>query len=314
MPNIDLEKSFGIKTVDTTYLGGHIATMYLMRQGDEVAFIDTGMHRTQFHLKKILESMDLSFENVTYVIPTHLHLDHAAGAGSLMEVCPKAKLIIHPRGAKHMIDPTRLVESTIAVYGKKKFDELYGRIIPVDESRIIIANDNDTIYLSDRMLKFIDTPGHARHHFCVWDATSESMFTGDTFGLSYREFDFDDEMYIMPTTTPTQFDPEALLRSIDVILSHQPKNICLTHFGIIPPEEKIVKQLKEAINHYAVVGKTHGKKEAAKKIIEHELMEYSLLKLTEMGNPKDREFCKTKLLNDIILNTQGIIFWQTHLK
>ena len=311
MPQINLQQSFGITTIDTAYLGGQIASMYLMREGEEIAFIDTGLQKTIPHLEKTLKQMGLNFENVTYVIPTHIHLDHAAGAGPLMEVCPNAKLIIHPRGARHIIDPTRLIESTISVYGKQKFDELYGRIIPVSENRVAVANDKDIFFLGDRKLQFIDTPGHAKHHFCIWDEKSKSMFSGDTFGLSYREFDLDDEIYILPTTTPTQFDPEMLLNSIDVIFSHQPKHICLTHFGIIEPKEKVVNQLKEAVNHYIKVGKMNGKKAEAKEIIERELMSYSLQKLKEMGTSKDEVFCENKLLNDIVLNTQGLIFWQT---
>lgn len=310
MSDINIESSFGIKTIDTNYLGGQIASMYLIHKGNEVTFIDTGTRHSIPHLKGILESMGFGFENIRYVIPTHLHLDHAAGAGALMKLCPKAELIIHPRGKRHMVDPSKLIEGTIAVYGQEKFNELYGEIIPVDADRVIVANDNDVIDFNGRILKFIDTPGHARHHFCVWDETSKSMFTGDTFGISYREFDTDENIYILPTTTPTQFDPKALLESIDNILYYEPEYVCLTHFGIISPNEKIVKQLKASIRHYAEVGQSLANDANMKEIIERNLMEYSLRQLVSMGTNRDEAFCKTKLKNDILLNTQGLIFWQ----
>jgi glyoxylase-like metal-dependent hydrolase (beta-lactamase superfamily II) len=164
-----------------------------------------------------------------------------------MQLCPNASLIIHPQGAKHMIDPSKLITGTKAVYGEKLFNELYGNIIPICSSRVIEADDNFQINLAGRKLHFIDTKGHANHHFCIWDKTSQSIFTGDTFGVSYREFDIENNIFIFPTTTPVQFNPKAMLKSIDKIMSYNPRFICLTHFGIINPTEKVVNQLKQSI-------------------------------------------------------------------
>jgi hypothetical protein len=142
------------------------------------------------------------------VIPTHVHLDHAGGAGLLMRELPSATLVVHPRGARHMIAPEVLYQSALAVYGQAEMDRSYGRLVGIDAERVTTTHDGMVLALAGRPLQFADTPGHARHHHCVWDAATRGWFTGDTFGLSYREFDnVDGQPWIFPTSTPVQFDP-----------------------------------------------------------------------------------------------------------
>src|SRR5690606_20245617 len=138
-----------------------------------------------------LQARGLAAEDVAYVCVTHVHLDHAGGAGALMHRLPCARLVVHPRGARHMADPSRLVASARAVYGEVEFARIYGDIRAVDAARIVEAPDGLVLELNSRPLRFLDTPGHARHHYCIFDEVSRSFFTGDTFGLSYREFDVD---------------------------------------------------------------------------------------------------------------------------
>ena len=302
-------KQFGITVVDTLYTAKKVAAMYIMVQNDEVAIIETGTKHSIQYIQKALTQLSLTFENVKYIIPTHIHLDHAAGAGGLMKLCPNAKLIIHPRGAKHMVDPTKLIAGTIAVYGEQKFNELYGELTPIDENRIIIADDNYKLLFANRELTFIDTPGHASHHFCIFDSLSKLMFTGDTFGVSYREFDTNDNIFIFPTTTPVQFDPETLINSIDRIMSFNPAGICLTHFGVITPNEKIVNNLKEGINYFRDLANKYFTDPNAKDVIKGKMMNYLLDKL-KFNTTLSEDFCRKKLTMDVELNTQGIIFWQ----
>ena len=233
---------------------GH-ACCYLMVENGRAAFIDTGTGNSVPYLLETLNLKNLSVEDVDYVIPTHVHLDHAGGAGLLMSKLPNAKLVIHPRGAQHMIDPEKLVAGTIAVYGKEKFNQFYGEIIPIDEQRVIVAENEDEIKLANRTLKFLDTPGHARHHFCVYDKTSNGFFTGDTFGLSYKELDNEDGAFILPTTTPVQFEPDAWQKTLTRMLDHQPKNMYLTHFGRITEIDRLATQLREGIDEYANIAK-----------------------------------------------------------
>ena len=195
--------------------------------------MDTGTSSSVPGLMEVLQKKNLAPADVAYVFVTHIHLDHAGGAGEFMHRFPNAKLVVHPRGARHMADPARLVASAMAVYGEAEFKRLYGDIRPVDANRIIEAPDGFSLDFNGRPLLFLDTPGHARHHYCIFDKQSQSFFTGDTFGISYREFDVDGMEFVFPTTTPVQFDPVAAHASLDRIMSYHPSYAFLTHYGRI---------------------------------------------------------------------------------
>ncbi len=299
----------GISVIDSGYISQDFAAIYLIRQGHDIAIVETGTNYSVHNIQQVLEKDGLSFSNVRYIIPTHVHLDHAGGAGELMRLCPNAELVIHPRGARHMVDPSKLIAGAMAVYGAEKFHHLYGDILPIDSSRIIEADDNFVLDFNGRELLFIDTPGHARHHFCIWDKLTESMFTGDTFGLSYREFDTGDKVYVFPTTTPVQFDPEDLIKSISKLIEYKPKRVCLTHFGAIKPTTKVTDQLITGIKFLSNLAKQYASDTNAEALIQSEMMGYFLMQLQRMG-VKDQDFCKQKLQKDVELNTQGLIYWQ----
>jgi len=304
-----LDIADGIKVIDSGYIRQEMAAIYLLRQGDKIAIIETGTKYSIPKIRQAIEKEELDFSSVAYVIPTHVHLDHAAGAGELMKLCPNAQLVIHPRGARHMADPSKLIAGTVAVYGEEKFNQLYGDIVPIDSNRIIEADDNFVLDFGGRELKFIDTPGHARHHFCIWDRMTESMFTGDTFGISYRDFDNGDEIYIFPTTTPIQFDPYELINSVNKLMKYKPKRICLTHFGAIKPKNKVVEQLIDGINFMSSLGIEYAAQDNAEEKIQNAMMDYFLQELQKMGFT-DQDSCREKLKFDVELNTQGLIYWQ----
>ena len=168
------------------------------------------------------------------MIVTHVHLDHAAGAGALLARLPAARLVVHPRGARHMIDPSKLLAGAAEVYGgMEAIRALYGDVLPAPADRVIEAPEGTLVDLGGRTLRILDTPGHARHHFVVHDAATRGFFTGDTFGISYREFDDADGPFMYPTTTPVQFDPPALRSSVERMLAERPERMYLTHFGMI---------------------------------------------------------------------------------
>jgi len=299
----------GISVIDSGYFSKDFAAIYLLRQGNEVAIIETGNKYSATNVQKALKMDGLSFSDVAYIIPTHVHLDHAGGAGELMNRCQNAQLIVHPRGARHMINPSKLIEGAMAVYGEENFNKLYGEIIPIDSSRVIEADDNFILDFEGRELKFIDTPGHARHHFCVWDKQTESMFTGDTFGISYRDLDKENEVYIFPSTSPVQFDPEALIKSIYKIMEYKPQRVCLTHFAAIKPTQKVVDQLIDGIHFVSNLAKQYATENDAELIIQDEMMSYFLKGIEKIGND-DLEFCRDRLKLDVKINTQGLIYWQ----
>jgi glyoxylase-like metal-dependent hydrolase (beta-lactamase superfamily II) len=234
--SIDYEH--GITAIDAEYQRPGLAAFYLLVEGKKAAFIDTGTSLSVPHALEVLRRQELTPEDVAYVIPTHVHLDHAGGAGEMMRRFPNARLVVHPRGARHLIDPGKLIAGVAEVYGAEAAARHFGNIAPIPAERVIEAPDNFVLDLGGRELLFLDTPGHARHHFCVWDERSRGVFSGDTFGISYREFDTDKGAFIFPTTTPVQFEPDALHVSIDRLVALRPAQIYLTHFARVTDDAR----------------------------------------------------------------------------
>lgn len=241
----------GIYCLETGLYRHGLAACYLVRSADRLAFIDTGAANSVPGLLGVIAELGLTPEHVDYVIPTHVHLDHGGGAGTLIAACPNARLVIHPKGATHMIDPSRLTAGSAAVYGEDAFARDFGALTPVPEERIIIAQDGDTFDLAGRTLKFIDTPGHANHHGCIYDETSRAFFTGDTFGISYREFDTAAGPWLFAPTTPVAFDPDAWLASLDKLMAYAPQAMYLTHYGRVQHPADLVDDLRASIRALA---------------------------------------------------------------
>ena len=169
------EYPHGVLAVDSGYWRERVAACYLLEDRDEVAIIETGTNSSVPRLLRVLEQRGWSREQVRYVIATHVHLDHAGGAGALMAALPQARFLVHPRGVRHMIDPARLEAGVRMVYGDAVFDRDYGTLVPIDAARVTEMNDGDVAPLGSRALLFRDTPGHARHHFCVFDERSSRL-------------------------------------------------------------------------------------------------------------------------------------------
>ena len=296
-----------IYCIDAAYMRNEMVSIYLLRDGDEVAFIDTGTQHSMNNVLTTLSDLNIDKSQVKYVIPTHVHLDHAGGAGTMMQLFDQARLIIHPRGERHMVDPTRLIEGSIGVYGESAFRELYGEIIPVEQDRIDIADDQEQYYLGSRELLFIDTQGHARHHFCIFDPKSLGIFSGDTFGITYPE-QKKQCFGIIPTTPPTQFDPDALLKSIDRLLEYQPQWMYLTHYGEVDEPEQNANSLRQWISEYVKLGERIKPDDAESSMqLETELRELISSKLSAQGLSQAN--LMPLLENDIKLNAQGIAHW-----
>lgn len=245
-----VELDAGIRCIDTQQVRPQMACCYLIERGDDLAFVEAGTSPGVPALLDRLDALGLARERVRYVIPTHVHLDHAGGAGLLMRALPNAKLVAHPRGARHLIDPAKLIAGASAVYGADAVQRMYGEIAPVPEARVIVADDGMRLPLGEGELEFVDSPGHARHHFCVWDAVSRGFFTGDSFGLSYREFDTAAGPFVMPTTTPVQFEPAAWQQTLARLMSYAPQWMYLTHYGRVGEVPRLARELGDGIARY----------------------------------------------------------------
>ena len=294
----------GVYSLDAGYLRPQMAAIYLVVDGGEAAFIETGTTHSMPAVRDALAAVDLTLEQVRYVIPTHVHLDHAGGAGAMMALFPNAELIIHPRGARHMIDPSRLIAATQAVYGEALFAELYGDVVPVDETRVVVAEDGHRAELGGRTFEFIDTPGHARHHFCVVDAASTGIFSGDTGGISYDPVKTLPRG-LLPTTTPTQFDPDALKASFGRLLSYQPERFYLTHYSAFENPAEHASSFADWIDEFiAICERTDPLDDASEAELEAALRDAVL---TALGSgPADFDAI---MAADIRLNAQGLAHW-----
>lgn len=299
----------GITCIDTLQERAGLACCYLIQRGDDYAFIEAGTAHGVPRLLALLDARRIPRERVRYVIPTHVHLDHAGGVGVLMRALPQAMLVAHPRGARHLIDPSKLIAGASAVYGPEAVQQMYGEIAPVPESRVIVADDNARLPMGDGELVFIDTPGHARHHFSIWDAQSRGFFTGDTFGLSYRDFDGPQGPFLFPTTTPVQFEPDAWMGTLDRYRSFQPQRMYLTHYSVVENVEKLAADLREGIQRYVAVGERLKSAPQRHEQLREALTQDALAVLKAQRNPIAEARARELLVFDMELNAQGLGVW-----
>ncbi|MCG7897660.1 MAG: MBL fold metallo-hydrolase [Candidatus Thiodiazotropha weberae] len=312
MPNPrTLEYAQQITCIDTFYQRQGLAACYLLESEGEAAFIDTGTSNSVPQLMAVLEQKGISPSQVRYVIPTHVHLDHAGGAGSLMSQLPNASLVIHPYGAKHLIDPSKLIAGATAVYGEEAFEKQFGQLIPIPEERVIQAPDGFRCHFGNRELLCLDTPGHARHHICIFDEQSRGLFTGDTFGLSYPELSGTQGPFIVPTTTPIQLDPDAWYETLDRLMELKPEKLYLTHFGEVSEPEKLVGQLRQHLQEFTTIALAAVEEpgEQRKSEIERALQKWLLQKLEQNGNTLAADKSLELMAMDLDLDAQGIEVW-----
>jgi glyoxylase-like metal-dependent hydrolase (beta-lactamase superfamily II) len=299
----------GITVVDTGFVRPKFAASYLIVHEGRAAFVDTGPNNAVPRLLAALEAHGLERDAVDYVIPTHVHLDHAGGAGLLMQHLPRAKLVIHPRGARHMIDPAVLMEGVRAVYGAEIAARDYGELVPVPAERAVTTSDGMVIELGDRPFRFMDTPGHARHHHCIWDEASRGWFTGDTFGIVYPELHTPSGPYIVPATAPVQFDPEALHASVERLLGEQPRFMYLTHYGAVTDAATLSVQFLAQVDAMADAARALANAPGRHERLKRAFGDIYLAELRRCGSTQPEERLRDVLATDIELNAQGLGAW-----
>lgn len=232
-----------IETIDCEYTQPRFAAAYLLVHEGRAAFVDNNTVHAVPKMLDALRAHGLSTESVDYIIITHVHLDHAGGSSAIMKACPGAILIAHPRAAPHVIDPSKLVGSAEAVYGKDRFHELYGVIEPIPAHRVKAMEDGDTLSFAGRTLRFLHTRGHANHHFVIHDAEEGVVFTGDAFGLAYPDLGTKGP-FAFPSTSPTDFDGPLAREAVERIVETGAHTAYLTHFGGVHDLPEVGRQLK----------------------------------------------------------------------
>jgi glyoxylase-like metal-dependent hydrolase (beta-lactamase superfamily II) len=307
-----LEYSEGIVAIDSGMVRPQMAACYLLETDSALAVVEAGNNRSAERILAVVARRGRKVEEISHVIVTHVHLDHAGGAGSLMQYLPNATLVVHPRGARHMLDPSRLEASARAVYGDEEYEAQHGALVPVPEGRMLVMEDGGSLQVGGRTLEFMDTPGHARHHFCVWDERSRGWFSGDTFGISYRELDTASGPFIFPTTTPIQFDPPALLESLERLMERAPRNMYLTHFGRVRDLPRLAADMSAGIGKFVEWGERFATDERRREKIEQAMMSWLVERARAHGVTHSETTLQEIFRGDVVLNTSGIEFWLDH--
>lgn len=299
-----------IHAIDTGLQRARFDAAYLIVEKGRGALVDCGTSLAVAPILSALEAAGLGADEVDWLILTHVHLDHAGGAGQLLRLLPSARLYVHPRGAQHMIDPSRLIAGATKVYGEDELARSYGEIVPVAQDRVVVAQDGEVLSLAGRALLCIDTPGHARHHQCILDAQSRCWFTGDAFGTSYRELDNSaGQALVIPSSSPVQFDPDAMHDSIARMMAYRPEAMYLTHYGRVEEVERLARSLHEQIDATVALARGYSGTVDRHRYLLDGLRELYLAHARRHGSLLDDVGVERVLGIDIELNAQGLGCW-----
>jgi len=302
----------GITAIDTDHLRPLFDASHLIVDGGHAAFVDTGANESVPNLLAVLQQKNIDVASVDYVFLTHVHLDHAGGAGLLMRELPNAQAVLHPRGAPHMVDPEKLIRGARAVYGAEKFAQQYGEVLSIDAERILVVEDGQVIDFVGREFRCIYTEGHAKHHYVLHDPKSAGVFTGDSFGLSYREFDTDAGEFIYPTTTPIHFDPDEAHKAIDRIMALNPEKLYLTHYSQVTGLSRLADDMHTRLDDFVAIARQHANDVRRTESMHTSLYSYFQNELGRHGFSGNTEQINQIVKIDVELNTMGLEYWLDH--
>jgi glyoxylase-like metal-dependent hydrolase (beta-lactamase superfamily II) len=302
----------GVTAIDTDYVRPLLDASHLIVDRGRAAFVDTGVNASVPLLLEALRQKNVDVADVDYVFLTHVHLDHAGGAGQLMQRLPNARAVLHPRGARHMIEPSRLVKGSEAVYGRERVREMYGDITAIPKERIHVAADCEELALGERVLMCLFTEGHARHHYCLADPASDGVFTGDSFGISYRDFDTAAGEFIFPTTTPVHFDPVEAHKAIDRIMGLSPKCLFLTHYSKVTDLPRLAGDMHQRIDDFVAIANRYASARSRTQAMQDSMFAYLRDELVKHGFGSDDNGLHELLDVDVALNTMGLEHWLDH--
>ncbi len=224
---------FDVRLFDVRQFG----SIYVI-EDEKLAVVDTGTSHSAERILKALRAADISPGDVDYLLISHIHLDHAGGAGYLMQELPNARVVVHHLGARHLADPSRLVAS--AKEALKDAFAHYGEMAPIREDRIMAVDEGDAVDLGGRTLRVLHTPGHAPHELCLRDEKSGAVFTGDAAGLYFPEDDV-----LEPITPMPSFHLEEVIASLERVMTYAPRAFLFAHYGPLErPEERIAELIE----------------------------------------------------------------------
>ena len=298
-----------ITTIDCEHMfPGHVGA-FLLVEGERAAFVDNGAADSVPLLLAALAARGLRPEQVEYAMVTHAHLDHAGGTSTLLAACPTATVLAHPKAARHLISPARLIAGAKMVYGEAMYAKLYGDFPPCPAERVRTVADGEVVAWGGRALRFFHTLGHATHHLCIHDSRSNGVFTGDAFGIIHPELQDGERPYVFPVAAPPEFDPPEAKRAIQAILDTGAERFYASHFGRFDGLARRAEQLlccldrcealiQEACSSAITDAALHG-------LVAERVRAMTIEEVTRCGF--DFEAVSRHLEPDILLNTSGIL-------
>ncbi len=250
-----IEIAPGIRQLDTLLGGMEQLTAGFLIDGPMPALVETGSQSSVPAVHAALDALGLGPLDLRWIIVTHIHLDHAGGVGELARDFPNATVVVHERGARHLVDPSRLVDSASRVYGPL-LDSLYGRMTAVPEDRLIAADDGYQVDVGNgRTLVLVDSPGHAKHHHAVLDEQTGTLLVGDAVGVLLPDLGV-----LRPATPPPDFDLDLAVQSLQRFAELRPTRMVLTHYGPVADAQDTLAAAEEML---------HGWVDVAERVIEN---------------------------------------------
>lgn len=241
-----------VRLVDMHYIGPEKAASYVVLEGGRAAIIDQTRQAIP-HLEAELASHGLTFNDVDYLIITHVHLDHAGGTGHLAKLCPNAKVLAHPKSARHLINPERIIAGSRAVYGDEMFEQLYGEILPVPEAQVRAMEDGEQLLWGERTFRFEYALGHASHHFVIYDDKSDGVFTGDVLGMGRTALLRVGPSFVHCVTAPPDFDSVEAKKAAQRLAESGAKYAYISHFGVFDQIPARVADLHASLDNMQAI-------------------------------------------------------------
>jgi glyoxylase-like metal-dependent hydrolase (beta-lactamase superfamily II) len=238
----------GVLEIDTLLGGWQRVTAGYLIEGPDPVLVETGSQSSVPALLAALAELGVDADQLAGVAVTHIHLDHAGGVGDVARAFPKATVYVHEKGARHLADPTKLVNSAARVYGDL-LDQLYGRLDATPKERLHVLQDGEEIRVGPtRTLTTVDSPGHAKHHLALHDSESGVLFVGDAVGVRLP-----DAGVLRPSTPPPDFDLEQARHSLQRFRDRAPVGVALAHYGLVPDPGSILEEADETLVRWAEV-------------------------------------------------------------
>lgn len=306
MEPVVFEVAPGITAIDTFFGGRERYTAAYLLDADEPAIVETGPTTSFEPVVAGLGTLGVGPEDLAHVVVTHIHLDHAGGVGRIAEHFPRAAVWVHERGAPHLVDPSRLLDSAARIYGSELLASLFGPVEPVAPQRIHAVDEGAVIDLGGRTLDVLATPGHAKHHVALVDSTTGAVFTGDALGIHPP-----DAPALRPATPPPEYDLELALSSIGAIRERaRGSKVLFSHFGPVDEVDRVCELAERRFRSWTeAVGRALERTDDLDEIVR--VLERVATEDVETGAEAALDLERMETLSSVRMNAMGIMrYWQ----